>query len=461
MRRTVLLSPFLLSIGALLGIPLFSYAAGGDPVALPWWSAAPFVLMLLCIAVLPLIAGHFWHKNLNKFIISLVLGLPVVAYLLLMNEETQGGTGKALIHALVEYGAFIALLGSLYTISGGIMVSGDLKGRPMTNGTFLSIGAVLANFIGTTGASMLLIRPYLRMNLGRKRIAHLPIFFIFMVSNVGGLLTPLGDPPLFLGFLKKVDFFWTLRLWPEWLMVNGSVLLIFMIWDTIAYMREDASVREKKLESEEAISVQGFLNFLFLGGVIGAVLLKSYLPDHLRDAFISEGLMVLMAICSLVFSPKGLRERNQFSWGPILEVAVLFIGIFVTMAPALQLLKLYGPALGVDQPWQFFWMTGSLSAFLDNAPTYVTFGVLAGGTETDFSMLMAPDKAMILQGLSCGAVFMGALTYIGNGPNFMVKSITESMDVPMPSFFGYMAYSCLILIPIFIGVTFIFFSPFG
>lgn len=337
------------------------------------------------------------------------------------------------------------------------MLQGDLKGKPGTNAMFLGVGAVLANFIGTTGASMLLIRPYLRMNMSRERKSHLPIFFIFMVSNVGGLLTPLGDPPLFLGFLKGVDFFWTLRLWPEWLIVNGAVLLIFLIWDTIAYTREDESVRNREVSAADPIQLKGLINFLFLGGVIGSVLLKSYLPDHLKNAFVSEGCMVLMAILSLIFTPKGLRAKNEYSWVPIVEVAVLFIGIFVTMAPALKLLEVHGPSMGVNQPWQFFWLTGGLSAFLDNAPTYVTFGALAAGQANDFSVLMQPENARLLQAISCGAVFMGALTYIGNGPNFMVKAITEEMGIRMPSFFGYMAYSVLILVPLFVGVTFIFF----
>ncbi len=455
-----------LSLLFLFCLPMVALGApGGEAQGFdyPWWSALPFLFILLCIAFLPLVAGHFWHKNLNKFLISLALGLPVIAYLYFNNEASNHQTMHDLAHEMKEYVAFIVLLGSLYTISGGILLQGDLKGKPMTNACFLGIGSVLANFIGTTGASMLLIRPYLRMNMGRVRKAHLPIFFIFMVSNVGGLLTPLGDPPLFLGFLKGVGFFWTIELWPQWLVVNGSVLMIFLIWDTITYTKEDPIIREGHTVNPKPLGLRGKRNFLFLAGVIGAVLLKSVpqedLPTFLQGVpFLSEGLMVLMAILSLAMTPEGLREENEYSWEPIIEVAVLFIGIFVTMVPAVQLLSLHGGEMGVSQPWQYFWLTGGLSAFLDNAPTYVTFGALAAGNPNDFSILMHTKKE-ILQAISCGAVFMGALTYIGNGPNFMVKAITEGMDIKMPTFFGYLAYSLLILGPIFVAVTFIFFAP--
>lgn len=453
---------------ALLSFPTFTLASPPDGhveevVHVQAWTAAPFVVMLLCIALLPLLAGHFWHKNLNKLIVSIVLSIPVVIYLVSIQGDPHSDPHShslgILKHGLIEYFAFIVLLGSLYAISGGIVVEGDLKGRPRTNGVLLLTGAVLANFIGTTGASMLLIRPYLRMNSARQHKSHLPIFFIFMVSNVGGLLTPLGDPPLFLGFIKGVSFFWTLRLWLHWIVVNGGVLCIFLLWDSWAYSRESLEVKQRTPDPNQSLRLKGLINFLFLGGVIGAVLLKSPLKEKgLDEFFISEAIMIGMSLLSLWFTSKELRHSNAFTWFPIIEVAVLFIGIFVTMVPALELLKEYGESFALTQPWQYFWVTGSLSAFLDNAPTYVTFGALAAKS-SDFSALMSPDKAPLLAAISCGAVFMGAMTYIGNGPNFMVKAITEENNVHMPSFFGYLAYSCLILLPLFVVVTFVFFSP--
>lgn len=418
---------------------------------IPWWTAGPFVGLLLCIALLPLVAEHFWGKNRNKLLVVVPIAGGVAAYLVTLGA---GGVA-ALTHGVLEYASFIVLLGSLYVIAGGIVLDTDLRGRPLTNTGLLAFGAVLANAIGTTGASMLLIRPFLRMNSERRKKAHLPIFFIFIVSNLGGLLTPLGDPPLFLGLLKKVPFTWTLRLWPEWLVANGLVLLVFLFWDTLACRGEEELPRPPGDRSWLRLS--GTVNFLFLAGVVAAVLAKSYLDGTPYEAwYLSEAGMVAMAVLSLLLTPRRLRGANGFTWGPILEVAILFAGIFVTMVPALELLKLHGAELGVEKPWQFFWMSGGLSSFLDNAPTYATFGTLASGSSTDFSVLVA-ERPEVLAAISCGAVFMGANTYIGNGPNFMVKSITEESGVRMPSFFGYMLYSGLILLPVFGLVTVLFF----
>lgn len=437
-------------------------AAGGLHVT-PW-AAGPFALLLAAVAVLPLAAGRWWHSNRNKLVVVAVVAVPTAGYLV-----SLGAPGiAALAHELTEYVSFIGLLFALYVVSGGIVLRGDLAGRPRTNLLFLAAGAALANLIGTTGASMVLIRPILRINGGRKRTAHLPVFFIFAVSNLGGLLTPLGDPPLFLGFLKGVDFFWTARLWKEWLLANGLVLVVFYAWDSVAYRRETAADIRKEQVRVHRLRVAGLrVNAPLLAVVLLAVLFQSAqvgrgagdalgLGDLTLTRPWGELVMLAAAGLSLLFSPKHHYRENRFAWGPILEVAVLFLGIFVTMAPALALLTEYGPTFGVTEPWQFFWLTGGLSSFLDNAPTYVTFGTLAAGGD-DFAGLAA-NKPHLLAAISCGAVFMGANSYIGNGPNFMVKAIAEEAGYPMPTFFGYMVrYTLPVLVPVFLVVTAVFF----
>jgi Na+/H+ antiporter NhaD/arsenite permease-like protein len=431
----------------------------------PFVAAGPFALLLLSIAVLPLVAGRWWHTNRNKALVVAIVAVPTAGYLL-----TLGDPGRnALMHELAEYGSFISLLLALYVISGGIVLRGDLAGRPRTNLLFLAAGAVLANLIGTTGASMILIRPVLRINSERKLTGHIPVFFIFSVSNIGGLLTPLGDPPLFLGFLKGVDFFWTTALWKEWLLTNGMVLAVFYVWDTLSYRRESAEDIHKEQVRVHRLRVAGLkTNAPLLAAVLIAVLLQSAkvgsgvgnalgLGDLTLVRPWGEVMVLAAAGLSLMLSPKHHHKENRFAWGPIIEVAVLFIGIFVTMAPALALLKEHGAKLGVTEPWQFFWLTGGLSAFLDNAPTYVTFATLAA--EGDNFAALAEDKPLILAAISCGAVFMGACSYIGNGPNFMVKAIAEDAGYPMPSFFGYMLrYTLPVLVPVFVVVTWMFFA---
>jgi Na+/H+ antiporter NhaD/arsenite permease-like protein len=447
-----------------LAVPGRAFAAGGD-LHVPVPAAAPFAMLLLSIAVLPLAAGHWWHSNRNKGIVVAALAIPTAVYLMAVGEAGRA----ALLHELAEYFSFISLLVALYVVSGAVVLRGDLAGRPATNTAFLAAGAILANVIGTTGASMILIRPVLRINVERKRTGHIPVFFIFTVSNVGGLLTPLGDPPLFLGFLKGVDFFWTLTLWREWLLVNGLVLGVFYVWDTIAYRRETPEDVRKEEVRVHRLRIGGLrVNAPLLAVILVGVLLQSPkvglgLGNHLGLGDLTlvrpwgECVMLVAAGLSLLLSPKHLHRENKFAWGPILEVAILFVGIFVTMAPALALLKEHGPKFGVTEPWQFFWLTGGLSSFLDNAPTYVTFGTLAAGGD-DFSGLAA-NKPLILAAISCGAVFMGANSYIGNGPNFMVKAIAEEAGYPMPSFFGYMLrYVLPVLVPIFVVVTWVFFQ---
>ena len=414
------------------------------------WSVLPFAGLLLSIALMPLLAEKFWHSNRNRAIVSVGLALPIVVYLLLLEHGAHG-----LIHALLDYAEFIAMLAALYTVAGGILIDAELQPTPTVNTTILAVGAVLANLIGTTGASMLLIRPLLRINAARQYRGHLPIFFIFIVGNVGGLLTPLGDPPLFLGFLNGVDFFWTLSLLPHWAVVNGLVLLIHFGWDTLAARREP--VREQLPQGK--IRIHGGINFLFLVGILAAVLLQSegLLGDYRLMQPWPILIMTAMALLSWFLTPREVRQRNDFTWDPMIEVAVLFIGIFITMVPALALLTQHRDQLNITQPWQFFWLTGILSGLLDNAPTYMTFATIAAGG-TDFHSMSIDDRP-VLQAISAGAVFMGALTYIGNGPNFMVKSIAERMGYPMPSFFGYLGVSSAVLLPVLALATYLFFLP--
>jgi Na+/H+ antiporter NhaD/arsenite permease-like protein len=420
-------------------------------LAVPAWSAIPFALLLLCVAVLPMVAHDWWHKNRNKALVCSMFAAPVVILLF-----TLKGGDLALGHAVEEYVSFIVMLGSLYAISGGIAVTGDLRGRPVTNTAFLAVGAVIANVVGTTGASMLLVRPLLRTNVERRRTSHIPVFFIFIVSNTGGLLTPLGDPPLFLGFLRGVDFFWTMSLWKEWVFVNCLLLAIFFAWDFVQYRREDPADLKQDETRIHPLRLDGWkLNLPLMVGVVGCVLAKKIdaipFPVH-------ELAMIALSVVSLVRTPKSIRHANHFGWFPIVEVAVLFAGIFVCMVPAIELLKTHGQRFGVTEAWQFFWVTGLLSSALDNAPTYVTIGTLATQVSgADGFSDLAAKAPLLLAAVSCGAVFMGANTYIGNGPNFMVKAIAEDAGYKMPSFFGYMGFAAGILLPVFGLVTFVFF----
>jgi len=424
--------------------------------ALPLWSVVPFALMLLAIAVMPLAAPRFWEHNRNKLGLSALLGLPVAIGVGLVDLPALG-------HAAHEYVAFILLLGSLFAISGGIVVRGTLAGTPGLNAILLAIGALLASVVGTTGASMLLVRPLLRANSVRTRKAHVVVFFIFVVSNTGGLLTPLGDPPLFLGFLRGVPFLWTLRLWPVWLFVVGALLMVFYVVDSTLFRREDletpGDLDEVAVKHAVPLHVEGKWNLLWLGGVVAVLAASGSLG---LPAGVQEGGMLLMAGLSWLTTPRPLRAENGFTWGPILEVAALFAGIFATMVPALALLQARGGELGIRTPAQYFWASGILSSFLDNAPTYLTFASTASGLlGTDAGHLdqlaAAAGGAPLLAAISAGSVLMGANTYIGNGPNFMVKAIAEQGGVRMPGFFGYMAWSGAVLIPLFVAVTFLFF----
>ena len=411
-----------------------------EPSALPIYAILPFAAMLLSIAVLPLWTPHWWEPNRNKLAVSAALGLPV---LVLYVFRKPG----ALLHMGEDYVSFIVLLAGLFVISGGVLLRGDLTATPLVNSAFLAVGAMLASAVGTTGASMLLIRPLLQTNRERTRRRHTVVFFIFLVSNVGGMLTPLGDPPLFLGYLEGVPFTWTLRLWPQWLVLTGALLLIYFVWDSIAYAREPLAALWRDRAQIEPLRLRGATNAIWLAGVILAV---AFLRAPLR-----ESVIVLLAAASLWRTPAPVRRANGFTWYPIIEVAALFLGIFLTMIPALELLRLRGGELGVRTPAQFFWAAGALSSFLDNAPTYLAFLALGQG------LGLAPEVVgvlgTILAAISVGSVAMGANTYIGNAPNFMVKSIAEEAGVKMPSFFGYMLYSGAVLIPLFGLVTLLFF----
>jgi Na+/H+ antiporter NhaD/arsenite permease-like protein len=434
---------------------------------LPLWTVLPFAGLLLSIAFLPLVVPHFWESNRNRSLVAGLFALPVAVYLL-----AQGEPG---LHELLEkgkeYTSFILLLGALFVITGGIRVRGSLSGTPLLNTAVLGLGAVLANAIGTTGASVLLIRPLLRANASRVRKTHVVVFFIFVVSNCGGLLTPLGDPPLFLGFLKGVPFGWTFQLWKEWLLVNGLLLVIFNLWDQAVFAREEKERPGSQLEEvmqHEPLRIDGKRNFLFLAAGVATIVGSGYGFANAGASWpfgVQEGLLLGIALIAYLTTPQAFRAANAFAFGPIIEVAVLFAGIFVTMAPALLLLNANAERFGLEQPWQFYWITGVLSSFLDNAPTYLTFAATACGLEgiplegSYLRELIArgPEAEKILAAISCGAVMMGANSYIGNGPNFMVKAIAEADGVKMPSFFGYMAYSCGVLLPIFAVVTLVFF----
>ncbi len=408
--------------------------------ALPVYTVAPFVLMLLAIAVLPLWTPHWWERNRNKLIVAVLLGLPILVLYGVRRPQALVAMGE-------EYVSFIILLAGLYVISGGVRLRGDLVATPLTNTGFLAVGSVLASFVGTTGASMLLIRALLQTNRERHRVKHTVIFFIFTVSNIGGMLTPLGDPPLFLGYLQGVPFSWTFRLWPQWLVMLVALLLAYLIWDSAQYAREPLAAIHRDRTELEPLRVEGGVNALWLVGVVLAVAL---LRAPLREVAI-----LALSGLSLAATPRRIRQANGFTSYPIVEVAVLFFGIFLTMIPALELLRLRGGELGVRQPWQFFWAAGALSSFLDNAPTYLTFLALGQGLGLPAEVVGVPGA--ILAAISVGAVAMGANTYIGNAPNFMVKAIAEEAGVKMPSFLGYMGYSGPVLIPLFVAVTFLFF----
>jgi len=396
--------------------------------------------MLLAIALGPFWVPHWWESNRNKLVVAAGLGLPILALYLARRPS-------ALVGMAEEYVSFMVLLAGLYAIAGGIRLTGDLEATPLTNTAFLGLGALLASFVGTTGASMLLIRPVLQTNRERRRVKHTVIFFIFLVSNVGGMLTPLGDPPLFLGYLSGVPFAWTFRLWPQWLFMVTALLVLYFVWDTRQYADESMAALRRDRAEIQPLRLRGGLNVLGLALIVLAVALLRAPWREVAIAAVAGG--------SLWQTPASIRRANGVTAYPMIEVAVLFFGIFLTMIPALELLRVRGGELGVREPWQFFWAAGSLSSFLDNAPTYLAF--LAVGQGLHLTNEVAGVTHVVLAAISVGSVAMGANSYIGNAPNFMVKSIAEEAKIPMPSFFGYMLYSGAILLPLFAIVTLLFF----
>jgi Na+/H+ antiporter NhaD/arsenite permease-like protein len=449
------------------------------------WTVIPFALLLLSIAVLPLIpfTEHWWDSNLSRFIVAAGLALVTLAYYAFLHAEAieghfpahhivepgEGATQVGFVRAILEnailqeFIPFIVLLFSLFTISGGIRITGDLQAHPTTNAMFLVVGGVLASFIGTTGAAMLLIRPLLETNKERKRVVHTLVFFIFVVCNCGGCLLPLGDPPLFLGYLQGVPFLWTLVLWREWLFVNGVLVILYLAIDGLWHYPNETRVDlVRDVTERRRLTVSGWrVNApLLLGVVLAVALLDPSKPVPGTDwhpwMYLREVVLLGLVAASLLLGDATVREANKFNFGAIIEVAALFSGIFVTMQPALQILSVRGDELGIQTPVQFFWATGALSSVLDNAPTYLVFFKTAQAMESTGPTVAGVDE-MILMGISLGAVFMGSMTYIGNGPNFMVRAIAEKSGVKMPSFFGYMVYSCLILLPLFALMNWLFF----
>jgi Na+/H+ antiporter NhaD/arsenite permease-like protein len=444
----------------------------GSTMSLLW--ALPFFGLLLSIATGPLLYPHFWEHHYGKMT-AVWSALAVLPMALSFGTETTMG---AVLHTvLLEYMSFIILLFALFTISGGILVAGNIHGTPAMNTLLLVIGACLASIVGTTGASMIMIRPMIRANDNRPINAHVIVFFIFLVSNIGGALTPLGDPPLFVGFLRGVDFFWTTtNLWIETLVVGGLVLAAFIVIDVVLHLREEGLPKIKDPTPDTKVRIRGLANIPLLAGVIAAILMSAVWKPGPAFTFegvevqlqnlVRDGIIVTLALISLYVTRKEYRHANGFNWGPILEVAKLFAGIFICIIPVIAILRagldgalaplvalVTGPAGGPNN-FAYFWMTGILSSFLDNAPTYLVFFELAGG---DPKVLMT-TLGTTLAAISAGAVFMGANTYIGNAPNFMVYAIARQQGVRMPSFFGYMLWSGAVLIPVFIIVSVIAFG---
>lgn len=470
----VFLGKVVLSVVAL---PTSGLAAGSGAMDLgahlPLWSCLPFACMLLSIALFPLVLPRFWHHHYPKVAVfwALVLALPFVA-------AHRGEALHQILHIIIaDYVPFLILLWSLYTVSGGILLQGTLQGTPLVNTAMLVIGTLLASWMGTTGAAMLLIRPFLRANRHRQNRTFMVVFFIFLIANVGGALTPLGDPPLFLGFLHGVTFFWTFRLTPLMLVVAGFLLVCYFAMDSYALRKEKPAPADPT--AKVPLRLVGVHNFAFLAGIVGAVLLSGMvnwgevntLGVHraIQD-WVRDGLLVLMGILSMATTPITVREDNAFTWAPIVEVAWLFIGIFVTMIPCLLILKAGANGAlaflinAVREPTHYFWAAGALSAFLDNAPTYLTFFSTALGSfypglpESEAVVRLMAENPLYLKAVSAGSVFFGACSYIGNAPNFMVRSIAEEAGTPMPSFFGYiLKYTLAFLIPGFVLVTLIFF----
>lgn len=479
MKKLIL---FIGSMAAMMAVsPFASLAAESGEAAVsavPMAFCIPFAGLLLCIAVLPLMKPEWWeaHQPMAVAFWSLLFVVPFALFF---------GAGEALEKVLEcivdDYLTFIVLLFGLFCVAGNITMEGDLAGSPRVNVGLLLVGTLLSSWVGTTGASMLMVRPVIKMNSWRKRKCHIMVFFIFLISNIGGCLTPIGDPPLLMGFMRGVPFFWSLKLLPI-LLFNAAVLLFVFYWlDRSAYRKDIAEGLKPDISKPGTeVSLSGLHNLIFLAVIVAAVILSGTLPgvpmfqDSMgnvlgirifRDvkltipALIEIVMILLAAWLSFKTTNAEIRRKNHFTWGAIREVAVLFIGIFITMQPALMILKAKGAELGITQPYQMFWVTGALSSFLDNTPTYLVFLTTAGALNYTNGMATTLGTVPIamLEAISCGAVFMGANTYIGNAPNFMVKAISDENGIRMPSFFGYLLWSLVFLVPVFILDMLVFF----
>ncbi len=438
---------------------------------LPLLAAAPFVGLLAAVSALETAGRNWWNRLRNKALVAVAAAI-LASVPLIASHPTAGAT--ALAHSLTDYVSFIVLLGTLFVIAGGIEIRGSLSGTPLANMTMLAIGALLANLIGTTGAAMLLIRPYLRANAHRRRRAHLVVFFILIVANSGGLLTPLGDPPLYLGFLKGVPFAWTLQLWLPWLFVNGVALVIFNVVDQFILNREERSQPDHGLLDEllrhEPPRVVGGRNILLLLAVISVIVARGAGIGTAGTPWPfgpQEAALALLALLSYQTTPRSLHHSNHFSLRPMAAVAIVFFGIFTAMTAPLLLLNAHAADMGITAAWQYFWVSGGLSSTLDTAPTYLAMTAVAAGQAGVSAedprylsdLLTTAAGPAQVAAVSCGTVFMGCLTYLGNGPNLMVKEIAEHRGVPMPHFFAYAAIATVTMVPVFAATTLIFFAP--
>lgn len=426
-----------------------------------FWTIIPFIIMLLVIAVAPLTVEKFWESNLHKLYVTLAIAVPTAILLVCI------GLGENLVHQILfDYVPFIILLLALFVVTGGINIRGDIAATPVVNTVILGVGFLLASIIGTTGAAMLLIRPLLEINQQRTRKVHTVLFFIALVANCGGILTPLGDPPLFLLYLRGAPFTWFSSLVPQWATAGVILLVLYNIVDTIQYKKEPIHAIAKDNAETTPITMSGGINFIYIMLIVASVIFlnEGFIPimgEHdcpIYIKFLREYALIAIILLSLFTTKKEVRELNKFSWEPILEVAILFVGIFTTMTPALIYLNANAASLGLDQPWQFLYCTGVLSSFLDNAPTAVAFHTVASGLPiAEGTDVVAGISESILEAISVGAVFFGAMTYIGNGPNFMVKSIAEQSGVKMPDFFGYiLKFSLIVLLPVYVIVQLLY-----
>ena len=463
-----------------MGIPVS--AAGAEPAGhaagLTFWLCLPFAALLACIAAFPVVKPHWWEKHQ-----PIVVALCALAFLIPFAVLSGVGSAAEIVLECIvnDYLTFIVLLFGLFCVAGNITLEGDLAGSPRVNVALLLFGTLLSSVVGTTGASMLMVRPMIKMNSWRRRKRHVMVFFIFLVSNIGGCLTPIGDPPLLMGFTRGVPFFWSLRLFPIMVFNTVVLLIVFYFLDKRAYRADIISGCKPDISKPgTTVSIRGLHNLIFLGMIVAAVILSGTLPNlpifqdasghvlgihifgHVTltvPAIIEVAIILVAALLSFKTTDISIRQSNHFTWSAIQEVAVLFIGIFITMQPALMLLKEYGASLGLETPFQMFWVTGTLSSFLDNTPTYLVF--LTTACSMGFAEGVATSLGIIpvemLTAISCGAVFMGANSYIGNAPNFMVKAISDENGVNMPSFFGYLLWSLGFLIPVFLLDSLLFF----